>query len=427
MTKLTINLVFLVAVHILSVVLAQNELPKAVQPNNIKIYVEDHSELVKDPSSINKDDIQVAQPIGPVDESKQHVDPKQGKVETAPELTDKLPVMPLFFNPFSGIFDQQQQESPAEGEEAKPPQMRGIISVLLMKSYKQSNDDGEQAAEPEAKSKLLILKYMPKKFDNYFSEQEKTEGEVKKTIPLLGGGGENDPDMMRFRLDSNNKDLPHMMTGNDDVLINSHMINHHKFSMHSMMDRMKQFFNLNTDQDLDEREPFIIRTDDGAQAIIPNESDPKAHKPKPNCMMLNFMRLKASIYYRTILHMLFFTGILLFILSMIMITFRTFRRRRYSTLRYSPHNMNVASIDGELCKSKFGSVKGWYDLHSDRSTLIRGPQAPPAYDQVIINDGVKKVSATYKYSNLASDEDREETKSLPPSFDQVTEKKPDQA
>jgi len=207
------------------------------------------------------------------------------------------------------------------------------------------------------------------------------------------------------------------MTGQDDQMMSMMA---HRWSMHSMMESIKNMFNLMENGNSDEEEdstkhlPFVIRTDDGNEAIIPNDlGDENRMKENKNCMMLSFMRLKASIYYRTILHLLFFTGILLFILSMIMITFRTFRKKRYSTLRYMPHNMDVSSIDSGLEKEK----NSWYEITSDRTTLIRGPdnsvvliQAPPAYDQVIVGDSSRLI------------DDKADTKSLPPGYDVINEK-----
>ncbi|CAF0997012.1 unnamed protein product [Brachionus calyciflorus] len=268
-------------------------------------------------------------------------------------------------------------------------------------------------AEPEVKTndqptyrhRLFIFRLLPK-----FGGDTDPDHRIENR-PLLGGGGENDPDIIRFKL---NDDQREMMTGQHNHMMS--MVTN-QLSMQSMMDQIKNMFKFMENSDSSEEDddstrhlPFVVRTENGDETIIPEG-------PKKNCMMLSFMRLKASIYYRTILHLLFFTGILLFILSMIMITFRTFRKKRYSTLSYTPHSMDVSSIDADLIKDS-KSIKSWYGITSDRSTLIQGPdntvvliQAPPAYDQVIVGDSSKLLN-----------DDKADAKSLPPEYEVVNEK-----
>ena len=116
--------------------------------------------------------------------------------------------------------------------------------------------------------------------------------------------------------------------------------------------------------------PFIsIRTDDGRAALIPNDFEKQqAHEQSLNkCMMLQFMRLKASMYYRTILHLLFFTGVLLFILSLLFLVVRTCKRRRFDRRRHHHHHhhrgLSISSIESAAAalpagaKSKLASYK----------------------------------------------------------------------
>lgn len=150
--------------------------------------------------------------------------------------------------------------------------------------------------------------------------------------------------------------------------------------LRSMFDNMRQTFeqqvpsfsvessnNNNEPNKLDSSVPFIsIRTEDGQSALIPNDigyAEKQQHEQSLNkCMMLQFMRLKASMYYRTILHLLFFTGVLLFIFSLFMLMVRACRRRQLA--RRHPHhnhhhhhhrNISIASI--EAGKSKLAAYK----------------------------------------------------------------------
>lgn len=151
--------------------------------------------------------------------------------------------------------------------------------------------------------------------------------------------------------------------------------------MFSIMDRMRSIFDnirqsfenqieprseaLNGEPSNLDSVPFIsIRTDDGQSALIPNDigyAEKQQHEQSLNkCMMLQFMRLKASMYYRTILHLLFFTGVLLFVFSLAMLVVRACRRRQLARRHHHHHHhrhpsMVIASI--EAGKSKLASYK----------------------------------------------------------------------
>lgn len=205
--------------------------------------------------------------------------------------------------------------------------------------------------------------------------------------------------------------------------------------LRNMFQNMKQVVEQQTDEDdtnSDDSPPFIIRTDDGQAALIPNDigyAEKQQHEQSLNkCMMLQFMRLKASMYYRTILHLLFFTGVLLFILSLTMLTIRTYRRRRYATR----HPMSISTIDGTSvggAKSKLSAYRAWQGV--EQSSVINGGsggcdnlvliQAPPAYDQVIIHDKNSTLASSQPFIggfNNCQTTDECETKSLPPDYEE---------
>ena len=57
-------------------------------------------------------------------------------------------------------------------------------------------------------------------------------------------------------------------------------------------------------------------------------SDPRGgHDRKKSCNLMRFMKLKASVYYNTIVHLLFISGIILIILLMVVLTLRINKRR----------------------------------------------------------------------------------------------------
>lgn len=404
MVKLLHNL----ALMLLIGSLIADDQPHIVPPKDSKIYIEEKIEPAQQPQ-IAVDPPHVVQPENIkifIKEKVERVDP--ASIDSNANIVEAKPAEPRLdaASPRESLF-----------------QMLGINP--LPKLFNFPDQTGSENGEQPVYRKLFIFRLFPK------LREDQQESEQK----LLGGGGDKDPDFIRLKIDD--QIMPHhmmqgghhhMMHGSEQMESNddSHMMSMvtNKFSLHSMMQHIKNMFNFMDsqvrDQDSTDHLPFVYKTNDGGEAIIPDELDDESRmKERKNCMMLSFMRLKASIYYRTILHLLFFTGVLLFILSMVMITCRSFKKKRYSTLRYNAHNMDVASVDAELIKekSKFGSVKSWYEITSDRSTLIHGPessvvliQAPPAYDQVIVGDSSKLV------------DDKADTKSLPPGYDLVNEK-----
>lgn len=289
-------------------------------------------------------------------------------------------------------------------------------------------------------------------------------------------GGMDDPDhLMRFDMDENsNKGV--FTGGNPDVYTGQQQ---HRMFVFSMFDRLRSMFDGmrqsmeqrihmmpmgsiddNDDDDDDDDDdkpgsivaqegagfgnslPFIsIRTDDGRAALIPNDFEKQqAHEQSLNkCMMLQFMRLKASMYYRTILHLLFFTGVLLFILSLLFLVVRTCKRRRFDRRRHHHHHhhrgLSISSIESAAAalpagaKSKLASYKAWQGM--DQSSLIEPSdkvvliQAPPAYDQVYIHDKNSTLTSSDRRQSAfsgVSSSDECETKSLPPDYEEQSEK-----
>jgi hypothetical protein len=153
------------------------------------------------------------------------------------------------------------------------------------------------------------------------------------------------------------------------------------------------------------------------------------HKPGKKCMMMNFMRLRSSVYFRTVLHLLFFTGLLMILLCLVMLTISNIRRRR--ALRYYNKNVNVATIEGSnleeteqkkggrlLFRFRFGGKRSDEASNAKSSSFL--VQAPPAYDQITIGGEKKQQENKDKYSKLTN-EDENDTKSLTslPDYEQT--------
>lgn len=434
-----------------------------------KVKIIDHSRVLTEEEAKNlpnKDTIPVVVPL--LKKPNRVIDPKIGVpadkpvVEPTLDVDQKLPPMPIIMPSFlNGIFEQPnlaQQPSSDDSSNLESDKPKGIVSVLLLKSHRVDdlNQGSDANSDPNVKStSFVIMRFLPKPITNWFgvdsdnSDSSKLFGgdddvDNKRNSKLLGGdddvdkkrvhllGGEGDPDRIRLNLDENNKGV--FTGGNEDVF--SDNMDQHKIFVFSMLDRVKSMFDnmresfesqvqpvFDTDKSrMSESAPFIsIRTDDGQSALIPNDIGyaEKQQQSLNKCMMLQFMRLKASMYYRTILHLLFFTGVLLFIFSLAMLIVRACRRRQIAR-RHRHLNMTISSI--ETGKSKLASYKAWQGM--DQSSLIEPSdkivliQAPPAYDQVFVHDKNSTLTGRQSYVGASSQTlDECETKSLPPAYE----------
>jgi len=226
-------------------------------------------------------------------------------------------------------------------------------------------------------------------------------------------GGKEDPDNMlnnlyqQQNLFGGDDDIfDHMMlTGNEDSKMNEHDDDDDDDD-----DDNDSHEDNRTDNDSDESIFGKIRKMFGYSSYSDDKKD---------CMMMNLMRIRASMYYRTLMHLLFFTGIILLILFIAILTMRSMKRRRY--LRQY-NDLRVATIQDET-KSLANSEK-----------LIM----PPSYEQVIVNDSaVKFVGRNAGHSSLVnslaqayksrspSSTLTDDNKSLP-DYDEVSKTKPDQ-
>jgi hypothetical protein len=478
MAKLTLNLVL--ALLLASLISHSHSLeqtrvdPVPLQPAKSKIYIEEPV-LVDVQKS---DPLKPIEPIADITDDSDNNKPAESSVHLEPiplMMEPQLPFMDKFppflqsilgsirsQSPFGGAAESNKADTSEEADSSDNDAKKlkhGSMTILLMKSLNNQNMDQEQPKPSGVKSSFIIFKYAPKRLGG----SDDPDSPEKKPAHLLGG--KHDIDMKYFDVASKQKsqlgggdfdvdkirDMP--LIGADDLKMNSMLSEEEQpASMISFFNSIRDYIRAKFEQDpnapsVESQPAFIIKADNGQSAIMPNEAGFGRPHPKKQCMMMSFMRLKASVYYRTILHLLFFTGVLLFILCLIMLTLKTYKRRR--ALRYYSQDMSVSTIDDEakaeptksnrLFLFRLGGLRNGYAQRDLKSSVLI--QAPPAYDQVVLRGEEKKLSqsrlsASPLVGSLASDykerlarlngsDEAVDTKSLPDYEESVMPKKDD--
>jgi hypothetical protein len=329
----------------------------------------------------------------------------------------------------------------------------GSLTILLMKSQKlgdtdksvspigQDNADGAAQQPPK---RIILYKFMPKfrfggkgdpdsdpNFMNSLNSGN-SDDNTKKSVHLLGG----DHDLKRFDF---MKDPPHLL-GSDDFDVDR--IRNQNPLIGGDESKIENFFPLTPLEVAEDDSTYFAKFKNflnGIGKTDNNNFDPEfmrhhqehgdeQHKPGKKCMMMSFMRFKSSLYFRTVLHLLFFTGLLMILLCLTMLTIRNIKRRR--ALRYYNKNLNVATIEGSQtkeeeahsarCLFRFGFGKsGAKNPLVSNSFLV---QAPPAYDQISIGGDEKheeKQASKAKFSKLTNEEDETKSLSTLPAYEQA--------
>lgn len=203
---------------------------------------------------------------------------------------------------------------------------------------------------------------------------------------LLGGGGENDIDQKYVQFKAKENEGLHMLGADDLDRIRGQMVGNGGEDTNEQVPPQQLFPGLpffdffkngkrpylmpkrehdeddsNEDQDRPMHPSLLIRTD-----LRDDQEEQSSSSMVRKCMMQHFMRLKASLYYRSVLHMLFISGVLLFALLSVMLMMRSCRRARQ--MRQYSQAMNVSAID---------------------TKLAMGANMPPAYEQLV---GEKKLA-----------------------------------
>lgn len=320
--------------------------------------------------------------------------------------------------------DSQEDENSQDVSFNPSSDKHGFMSIFLFKSNRNQDSDAAAAASssnPEGspiKTNLLIMKILPRPLIGGDTDPD----HAKKVVHLLGGSSDPDHPANKLHLFGGDSDSAErfrfgshgMLTGNEDAKINSYNVAEptHPESLFERIKNMFRFGRPDGSPSIHDMQPphFIIRTDDGSSAFISNDIGSGSDLPQPqltpvadkkNCKMFGFMRLRDSPFYRNLIHVLFFTGIALFVLFAALLTLRSMRRRR--AYRYhTQQNMNIASIDPAYPTKAKSNRLSWLtsDLSSTRTSDIKSsllmPQPPPAYDQVLITTGDSESSSVVK-------------------------------
>jgi len=353
------------------------------------------------------------------------IDTVAKEADEAKLLSPIEPIFPSFAENFfkrlpflRSVEDSQNTDATADDQQPK----RGILTIILVKSHNKNGDSSDLEKPIDlSQFKENILNTAEQKFkslrdflmQDLFAKptNEAEDGETKKEkVHLLGGP--TDPDnFFNFQQDSNES--------SDELLGDESNEN-------DPSNRLKTYLRL-------ENNSPIISDDIGYMQADSNEPS-RRH----GCSLMRFMKLKASVYYNTIVHLLFISGIILIILLMTILTIRVHRRR--NSLRfYNKNNMNVASIESALNKQKeaeaggerrffrLGNLRSSYEQRFVPSALLN---APPAYDQVNTGENtksgkssmVKSLAADIRYERLpnAQQADAEERRSVSslPAYDE---------
>lgn len=344
--------------------------------------------------------------------------------EDAKLLNPLEPIFPSFADnffkrlPFLRPVENIQNTDAAAAADNNQQPKRGILTIILVKSHNKNSDSSDLEKPVDlTQFKDNILNTAEQKFkslrdflmqDLFAKPTNGAEDDFKKEkVHLLGGP--TDPDnFFNFQRDESNESSDELLgdESNEDDQSN----------------RLKTYLRL-------ENNSPMISDDIGYMQADSNEPS-RQH----GCNLMRFMKLKASVYYNTIIHLLFISGIILIILLMTVLTIRVHRRRR--ALRfYNKNNMNVASIDSALTKKKeaesggdrrffrLGNLKTSYEQRFAPSALLN---APPSYDQVNTSENsklgkssmVKSLAADIKYERVPSAqqadvEERRSVSSLP--------------
>jgi hypothetical protein len=375
--------------------------------------------------------IKVAAPVLDITAEHQQQQQQQlGRLNEKPATTidEQLPpIQPIF----PSFIDQQEPLNENDAEIMQPPKRHGILTILVIKSKKPDSDSSSSTDIEDNLSKInqfrsqiseSFSKFAGLIMNDIFRSNEQQQQQQligggnedvdRKTVHLLGGKHDIDAAFNRLNTNNNNEqvveeDSDESETEEDEIKNNNNNDQSDESNINSSkFQSILSWLKLRQQPDTIADEPsFIIRTNDGQSSSLinmNNQNEDLSQKQK-QCMMHSFMRLKASIYYRTILHLLFLTGIMLIIFFMAILTVRVYKRRQ--ALKYYSKNMiNVSTIESEKKKKPFdenseqtflfrnGSIKNVYA--QKLATSAAAP--PPAYEKINSNDQDTKSLPDYE-------------------------------
>lgn len=312
-------------------------------------------------------------------EAKEKMDEKLE--EAKPLMNSIIQKLPPFFQ---SMFEQNGK--PVEPQQANddmlmpsPPQKTGFFSFLLIKKRPETGEAAAPSVDGQAEpmnnkpiKSLILFKISPKK-------EDEMDGPFNN-LHLLGGGGPEDIDRKFFNMQQQMKH--HMMLGGGDDDVDR--LRDHGFTgtgedvdhpqqpqVAPFMPPQVPFFNYF----LNGKRPYLIPKNERERTTSDEEKDhdsddsdedhqrhipqtlilradrlPMEHQRGPSeaikkCLMAHYMRVKASLYHRTVLFMLFMSGLVMFAFLALLMLIRNCKRRR--AMRF--HGMmNVSAIDSKL-------------------------------------------------------------------------------
>lgn len=298
------------------------------------------------------------------------------------ELKPIMPIFPSFLQPknFFSPFKNMMENKEPSADEQKP--RHGVLTIILLNRKRPEEhkiEDGFKDVADKAKE-----------IEHDFAHRAQEKMHSLTNFILSDIFGQKQPvEHMQMQ------PRKHLLGGNDDP--------DHYFSI-------QHGAGYNENSDIND---FIRYVKGDQMPVISNDLGYANHHQHKNCNFIRYLKMKAHIHYRTIVHLVFVSGIILIILMIINLIIKSYKRR-YVQQYYSHSNEDIASIDSVISKHKEAEAN---ELESSPSILIA---APPAYDEVNTRKPrsslIKSLAAAYKtrYEKVDESSDSVSVSSLPP-------------
>lgn len=308
------------------------------------------------------------------------------------ELKPIMPIFPSFlqpknfFSPFKNMMDTKEPNN----DDQKPK--RGVLTIILLNRKRPE----KPKIEDEIKDTVNGVADKAQEIEHDFAHRAQEKMHSLTNFILNDIFGQKQPvEHMQMQ------PRKHLLGGNDDP-------DHSFFSI-------QHGAGYNENSDIND---FIRYVKGDQMPVLSNDFGYASHHHHKNCNFLRYLKMKAHIHYRTIVHLIFVSGIILIILMLINFIVKSYKRR-YVQHYYTQGNEDIASIDSVISKHKEAEAN---EVSSSPSILI---SAPPAYDEVNTrrprSSLIKSLAAAYKSryekvdeSSARHDEDAASVSSLPP-------------
>lgn len=297
---------------------------------------------------------------------------EKNKMENSKDLKPETflrpigPIFPSFLQP--GIFSDQfnplrngELNLNQDGGESMDQPEKGILTIILVKSGHDQDDVIEDPAVMTKDSKLEKIKESAEQkfktltqfiLHDLFGSQtgDLLQESQPERVHLLGGS--DDPDQF-IRISGGDgfaeNDFIRFVKGNEMPVMSDDLGRHREFDLNGDYQHAGQ-----------------------------------------KCNFMKFLRLKAHVHYRTIVHLFFISGIILIVLMFLSLALRVNKRR--NALQHYANKRNqftVASIDSAAAKQREAEGLSPRPQRAFRlgnlMMTFEQRMAPPAYDQVLMN------------------------------------------